>query len=120
MSILKSANQHLLTLLTISFFCLSSCSSEDGEQVLENNNVSRELLIGTWETSTATVLITYTFNDDGTGIKFGRDNYTWRLDANVLTITRNGRKDISQIIEIDNQTMLLQDANGGRAEFTKQ
>ncbi len=121
MHLTKKSNLCLALTLLLSFtFLLNSCTSEDGDELSEINNVERELLIGTWEASTEAILVTYTFSDNGTGIKFGRDAFTWRLDTNVLTITRNGRQDVSQIIEIDDRNMLLQDANGARAEFIKQ
>ncbi len=118
----RKLNLHLVFICLISFlFFLGSCSSsEDGEELSEIKNVSRELLIGTWEApSTAIIAVVYTFKDDGTGITLETKNMSWRLDANILTITRNGSPNIFQIIEIDNKIMLLQYSDGQRTKFTK-
>lgn len=118
-------------ILNISFvlaflLCLSGCSSDTAESPQETQEISRDLLIGTWTRDGADIV----FNNDGTGESevFDFDSgdntlqfqpLTWRLDSNVLTINFSVGTSVFQIIELAADNMQLQDANGVRRDYVK-
>ncbi|KAB7528227.1 hypothetical protein F8C76_10170 [Flagellimonas olearia] len=107
--------------------CLVGCSSDNEDNSSDNDGTSRELLIGTWTIDETDII----FNEDGTGesqvyvyddsdedLQWHR--LSWRLDSDVLTINFSVTgTSIFQIIEIDNKSMVLQDSNGIRRNYTK-
>lgn len=107
--------------------CLSSCSSDNGDNPSDSGLVSRGLLIGTWTIDETDII----FNEDGTGesqvyVYDDSDEHlqwhrlSWRLDSDVLTVNFSVTgTSIFQIIEIDDNEMVLQDSNGIRRNYTK-
>ncbi len=125
MYLLRKLNLNLLFICLTSFlFFLYSCTSEDGEELSGIENVSRELLIGSWKNLEYPSLdVWWTFNEDGTGytppfyaLQEGEQSFSWRLDGNILTLYGT---EVYQIIEIDNKNMLVQEANGLRTNHVR-
>jgi len=116
-----------ILLIIIFPFFLGGCSSESEENPQEITEISRELLIGTWTRDEADII----FEDDGTGesqvyvfdgsgeeLQFRP--LTWRLDSINLTVhfSVTGTS-IFQIIELNENSMILQDSDGVRRDFSK-
>ena len=129
---MKSKPIFKTVLVIISFSLFIGCSSEGEENPLEQLNVSRDFVIGTWtwEQNNPEGLH-IEFEEDGTG-EFPFYDYDvsndviyrpleWRLDLNVLTIEyfANIGTSTFEIIEIDEKSMLLQDEDGSRRDYSK-
>jgi hypothetical protein len=113
--------------ITILYFFFCACSSDSRDNPEEADDISRELLIGTWTRDEADMIL----ENDGTGesevyVFDSGDNtlqfrhLTWRLDSNILTINFSVTgTSIFQIIELNGNNMQLQDSNGVRRDYLK-
>lgn len=106
---------------------LIGCSSDSNVDPSNAEEISRELLIGTWTRNQADMVL----NQDGTGESevFDFDSgsselqfrpLTWRLETEVLTINFSVTgTSMFRVIEINGRGMTLEDSDGVRRDYIR-
>ena len=127
--IMKTLRFLTITLISMMFFSLASCSSDDNDETMANG------LVGTWECSDHYIdLISfedgtdyYTFKSNGTyewrcrGHNSHSGKYSYNKESGLLTITnQKGTTWVYVIAALTDSFFVMIDEDGDRYTYTKQ